>query len=148
MSIVCILCRRVAVASVILPIAACGATASYVATAPARAPRPVESVGLMFGRPPANCAYREVGYVEGQSNADVPANAINAMRAEAARRGDDAIVIIDHQDASGHHEAASHNFAAVAIEFVGTPCSGTGLLAGPSAPVYSQIPPASPSTVP
>ena len=120
---------------------ACGATASYVATAPAASPHPAESVALMFGAPPSNCNYREVGYVEGESNNATPADALNAMRAQAGSRGADAIVLIDHQDPGGHHGPTGHNFSAVAIAFVGAPCSGTGLLRANAAPVLTLSPP-------
>jgi len=123
-----------------LLVSACAARASYVGMAPAGPPRPSDTVAIMFGSPPLNCAYREVGYVEGESNNQAPADALEAMRVQAGRRGADAIVLIDHQDPSGHHVPTGHNFSAVAITFVGMRCEGTGLLPQRS-PVAVQSPP-------
>ena len=102
---------------------ACAATASYIDTGPASAPKPPEDVALLFGNGPLNCTYREIGYVEGESNLSGPADAIIAMRRAAARRGADAIVLIDHQDGAGHHGGAGHNYSGVAIAYTGEPCT-------------------------
>ena len=114
---------KIYMAALFSAVSACAATASYVDTAPPNPPRAAASVALLFGNGPLNCTYREIGYVEGESRLSSPADAINAMRREAGLRGADAIVLIDHQDPGGHHGEGGHNFAGVAIAFVGSPCT-------------------------
>lgn len=98
---------------------------SYAPTNPAprpTAPRSAEEVAVIF-TPPA-CPYVEIGLVETTAPVlrrdwTIPEK-IERMRAAAAARGADAIVMLGHDDSAGghHNTTVSHNYSGVAIAFL------------------------------
>lgn len=123
--------RPVLIAFAILATACTPPGVQYATTNPSTTPtppRPAEAVQLYF-TPPA-CPYVEIGYVE----TTPPVlrrdwtieQKLRQMRDAAGQRGADAILVIGHNDTSGHgHEAkvTSHDFSAVALAFTGDACA-------------------------
>lgn len=100
---------------------ACGPTVTYLDTGrtlPAQ-PRPTNAVALYALAPP-RCPYRQVGVIEGHQVMGSGQETIDAMRGEAARRGADALILIDRQH-SGHD--GGHEYMAAAVVFVDGACA-------------------------
>lgn len=90
------------------------------------APRNADRVAILFT--PPSCPYVEIGFVETTApilrrDWSIPQK-IEALRNAAAVHGADAVLMVGHTDSSAenHGPIGSHNYSAVAIDWVGDPC--------------------------